>query len=64
MSLKSTLAAMARPLSLVLEDKTLLPEPLLAVALYDFEGESDMAELTFAKGQMLVSCSIAMDCLY
>jgi len=55
MTLTSTLAAMARPMSLILEDKALLPEPLLAVALYDFEGETEMAELTFAKGQMLVS---------
>jgi hypothetical protein len=55
MTLKTTLAAVARPLSLMLEDKALLPEPLLAVALYDFEGENEMAELTFAKGQMLVS---------
>lgn len=60
MSLKSSLAAMARPMSLVLEDKALLPEPLLAVALYDFEGESELAELTFEKGQMLVSTSIVL----
>lgn len=55
MSLNNTLSTMTRPLSLVLEDKALLPEPLLAVALYDFEGEPEMAELTFSKGQMLVS---------
>lgn len=61
MTLKTTLAAMARPLSLILEDKALLPEPLLAVALYDFEGETEMAELTFAKGQMLVSWHYVMD---
>jgi hypothetical protein len=45
---------MTRPHSLILDDKALLPEPLLAVALYDFEGESEMAELTFKKGQLLV----------
>lgn len=60
MTMKATLSAMARPMSLVLEDKALLPEPLLAVALYDFEGEPEMAELTFAKGQMLVSRPIGL----
>lgn len=57
MTLKATLSAMTRPMSLVLEDKALLPEPLLAIALYDFEGEPEMAELTFSKGQMFVGCS-------
>lgn len=57
-SVESTRIAMFRPLSLALEDKALLPEPLLAIALYDFEGEIEMAELSFTKGQMLVRIGI------
>lgn len=49
------MSSMARPHSLVLEDKVLLPEPLMAVALFDFDGDTALGELTFSKGAFLVS---------